>query len=141
MRRGFTLLELSYVIAILAILAALTVPAFDTLLRRARTDEARTNVHAISWAELQYFRDHGTYLACAPTGAIPKVPEAFPTHDPCWKALRLGLAGDVRYRYGVSLDGDSFQVVAEGDLDRDGQTSRFVLHGRDDRLDIQDELE
>ena len=71
MRRGFTLIELCFVIAIIAILAAVTVPAYDVLLRRAHSAEARSMMTAIAHAQLQYQRDHGSYLACAATGEVP----------------------------------------------------------------------
>ncbi len=141
MRRAFTILELSCVLAVIAILSAAAVPVYDVLVRRARADEARTVLHAIAHAELRIFRDQGAYLACAPVGEVPQGPVSFPNAEPCWQALGLRLGGPVRYRYGVALREGSFLATAEGDLDGDGVHSRFTLDGRDLGLTIQDELE
>lgn len=138
---GFTILELSCVLAVIAALTALAVPAFDTLVRRAHVGEARTLVLAIAHAELRHHRDQGRYLACEPQGEIPVRSAPFPNDRPCWQALGIRLGNEVRYRYGVALQGDSFVVTAQGDLDRDGIPSRFTLHGIDLSLQVEAELE
>ncbi len=140
-KRAFTILELCCVVAVIAIVTAMAVPLYDVLVRRARADEARTVLHAIAHAELRHYRDRGGYLECAPEGEIPDGPGAFPSDVPCWRELGVQVSGEVRYRYAVRLEDDSFVVTAEGDLDRDGLASLFTLHGRDLGLDIRDELE
>lgn len=52
MRRGFTLLELCFVITLIGLLAAVTVPAYDVVHRRALALEAPTMLEAISNAEM-----------------------------------------------------------------------------------------
>lgn len=141
MRRGFTILELSYVLAVMTLLAALTVPAYDVFYRRARAEEARSMLAAIAHAELRHYRDRGAYLACAGGGEVPSGPAAFPNETACWKALGLELTGEVRYRYSVELAEGTFVAVAEGDLDADGVTSRFRWNGRTSVLDVERELE
>lgn len=140
-RRAFTILELCAVVAVIAVITAAAVPVYDVLVRRARADEARTVLHAIAHAELRHFRDRGGFLACAPGGEVPDGPGSFPSDEPCWRELGIQLSGDVRYRYGVTLQDGSFLVTAEGDLDRDGQTSLFTLRGQDLSVDVRDELE
>jgi prepilin-type N-terminal cleavage/methylation domain-containing protein len=140
-RRGFTIIELSFVLAVMAILVGLTVPTYQFLVHRARADEARTTVHAIAHAELQYHRDHRRYLPCEDGAAIPRGPARFPNDKACWEQLGIRLDGPVRYRYQVKQDGDSFTVLAEGDLDGDGRSSLFSLAGRDLQLTVKDELE
>jgi type II secretory pathway pseudopilin PulG len=129
MRRALTLVELCFTIAVLAVLAALAVPAYRLTLHRAWAAEAPIGLRAIADAELRYFRDHGAFLACAPEGPVPSPTGLFPADEPCWQALGMRLEGDLRYRYGVTLDGGAYTVVAEGDLDRDGVASRYVLTG------------
>lgn len=140
-QRGFTLLELCYVLAIIAMLAAITAPVYDVLLRRSYAAESRAVLHAIAHAELQHFRDRGSYVACGPFGEVPDGTAAFPAAEACWKALGIRTDGAVRYRYGVTLTEGGFEVTAEGDLDGDGETSRLTLSSQDLHLEIVDELE
>jgi prepilin-type N-terminal cleavage/methylation domain-containing protein len=128
---GFTLIELSYVLALIALLAAFTVPAYDSVYRRAHVAEVRAMIHAIAHAELRQQRDRGGYVPCGPFGDVPTDPVAFPVEQPCWKLLGIAPEGPVRYRYGVVIQDDTFVVTAEGDLDGDGVLSTFVLDGRD----------
>ena len=138
--RAFTLIELSYVLVIISLLTAVTVPAYDLLVRRAQAAEATSMVHAIASAERQRYRDQGAYLACPAEGDVPALPRAFPA-APCWEALGIRVTDPVRYRYSVALEGDSFVVTAEGDLDRDGVAARYTLRGRDLHLDVVEPLE
>ncbi len=141
MQRGFTLIELCYVLAVMGALAALTVPAYDVLLRRAEAAEAGAVVQAIAHAEHQHFRDRGSYLACGPFGDVPSAPAVFPAEEACWKALGISLEGTTNYRYGVELVDGSFAVTAEGDLDGDGVVSSFRMFGRDGQLRSAEPLE
>ena len=134
--RGFTLIELAFVLTIIAALAAVTVPAYEIVLRRAEAAEADAMLHGIAQAQLRYWRDHGEYLACPAEGPIPIEPVAFDADRPCWKALGVQADGPVRYRYGVDLADGSYTVVAEGDLDGDGYTSRFEVSGRTLRVTL-----
>lgn len=141
-RRGFTVIELSYVLAVIGLLVAITVPAYDGLVKRARADEARTVLAAIADAELRYFREYKTYIACSADQPIPTGPGAlFPNQTPCWQRLGIELWGEVHYRYRVDLEGGTFFVIAEGDLDADGETSKFLWNGRLHQLEVERELE
>ncbi len=143
MRRGFTLIELAFVLAVIGILTALSVPGYRSLVLRPRAAEARMGVEGIADAELRYFRDHGRFVAC------PSMPAATPRGNtarfdgraPGWKELAFSMEGSVRYRYEVVLDGDSFKVLARGDLDGDGVESLYTLRGKDLALSIEGELE
>ncbi len=71
MKRAFTLLELSFVLAIIAGAVALVTPVYETMLLRSRAAEAPEMLQALAHAERGYFRDHGRYLACGPTAPAP----------------------------------------------------------------------
>lgn len=141
MRRGFTILELSCVIAIIALLAALSIPLYETLVFRAQAAEAPAMLRAIAHAELRHFRDRGVFLACDPGGEVPRGAGTFPSAAPCWRELGIGLHGQVRYRYAVTLEGKSFVAKAEGDLDKDGTPGHYTLRGVDMGITAEDELE
>ncbi len=142
-QRGFTLLEIAVVLIAIGTLAALAAPGFVGFLHRTRAAEAREVLEAIAHAQLSHFRDHGTYVACAPSA--PAVPAghqaAFDDRAAGWSQLGFRIDGPVWYRYEVQLRDDSFVAIAAGDLDGDGQPSRFELDGATLTYRIQDELE
>ncbi|HUB05462.1 MAG TPA: prepilin-type N-terminal cleavage/methylation domain-containing protein [Myxococcales bacterium] len=61
-QRGFTLLELMTVVAIVGLLAALAIPNFMRFLSRSRRSEAATNTKAIFTAQKSYFGNNQAYI-------------------------------------------------------------------------------
>lgn len=62
-RRGFTLIELLVVVAIIGILAAIAIPAYLGVQRKAAREEAHSNLTQIKSLEEQYFQEYGCYRA------------------------------------------------------------------------------
>ncbi len=73
--KGFTLIELMIVVAIIGILAAIAIPNFLTYQARARQAEARTNLGSLFTTETAYFGEWSTYttdlvaMGYTPTGS------------------------------------------------------------------------
>ncbi|MBN2493558.1 MAG: prepilin-type N-terminal cleavage/methylation domain-containing protein [Deltaproteobacteria bacterium] len=69
--RGFTLVELMVVVAIVGILAAVAIPSFLGYIKDARLSEAIENVQSIMVAEQAYYNNHHQYTTalgwCPPT--------------------------------------------------------------------------
>ncbi len=136
MQRGFTLLELSAVLAIMAAMVATGVVTYSAHIRAAHTSEAVSNVRLLA----DLVRSHpGGPVACAPSP--PEVPRARPAP---WvpsagcRALGFSPVGHTRFQYSVQVPGpagSAFAVVAAGDLDGDGEYSRFML--RADRVELE----
>ena len=98
-RRGFTLVELAFVLAVLSILVGISVPGYQQVLRYARTSEARSMLQALHHAEVVYQRDHGAVLECPAPAEEPIPLTAVPfVSRPCWRALGFKVEGPVRYR-------------------------------------------
>jgi len=70
-KKGFTLIELMIVVAIIGILAAIAIPNFMKFQAKAKQSEAKTNLGAIYVAQVAYFSNTNTY---ANTIAAPVAP-------------------------------------------------------------------
>ena len=60
-QRGFSLIELMIVVALIGILAAIAIPNFLTYQARAKQSEAKMNLAAIHTAEVIYFAEKNAY--------------------------------------------------------------------------------
>ena len=72
-QKGFTLIELMIVVAIIGILAAIAIPNFLRFQAKSKQSEAKTNLGGIFTAEISYFGEHNfmgnfSQIAWAPTG-------------------------------------------------------------------------
>jgi type IV pilus assembly protein PilA len=153
-KRGFTLIELMIVVAILGILAAVAIPAFINYMRRAKTSEATMNVDRIYEGGITYFEaEHvrrgvaGTILMrCLPpaAGPTPTAPPSAQKYNAssaavefaasaAWKALDFAMGDNFYYQYqmlssdacGTASTGQTFYARARGDLDDDSTLSLF----------------
>src|SRR2546422_8912997 len=59
--RGFTLIELMIVVAIIGILAAIAIPNFMTYQAKARQSEAKVNLGGIFTTATSYFAENNTF--------------------------------------------------------------------------------
>jgi type IV pilus assembly protein PilA len=62
-QKGFTLIELMIVVAIIGILAAIAIPNFLQYQMKSRQTEARTNLSGIKTSELAFNGERGCFLA------------------------------------------------------------------------------
>lgn len=69
-QKGFTLIELLITMAILGILAAIAIPAYNGYITTARMSEAQNNLAALRLAEEEFFLENNEYFEGATTGAI-----------------------------------------------------------------------
>ena len=64
LKKGFTLIELMIVVAIIGILAALAIPNFIRFQARSKQSEAKANLKSLFTAERSYYQEHDTYSTC-----------------------------------------------------------------------------
>jgi type IV pilus assembly protein PilA len=66
--KGFTLIELMIVIAIIGILAAIAIPQFSAYRRRSYNSAAKSDARNIATAQEAYYVDNSTY--CSTIGTL-----------------------------------------------------------------------
>jgi type IV pilus assembly protein PilA len=138
-RKGFTLVELMIVVAIIGILAAIAIPNFLSFRLKAKTSEAKSNLGAIRSTEVAYFAEWNWYVGNqtdvplgARTGRADKVPWIPSTR---FSVIGFAPEGAVFYDYALvsnAIYSDSTVVQgltmnAIGDLDADSVLNTFYL--------------
>lgn len=78
--KGFTLIELMIVVAIIGILAAIAIPNFMTYQAKARQSEAKVGLGGIFTSAVSYFAEFSTYAAPSAT-AIGYAPSGTPRYS------------------------------------------------------------
>jgi len=71
---GFTLIELMVTVAIVAILAAVALPAYNNYVTRAKIVEATSALLAMRTKMEQYFQDNRSYVGACTAGTVAPLP-------------------------------------------------------------------
>ncbi len=69
--KGFTLIEIMVVIAIVAILAAIAIPQFAAYRTKSYNAALKSDAHALANIQEAYFTEHGTYASTTGSILIP----------------------------------------------------------------------
>ena len=127
--KGFTLIELMIVVAIIGILAAIAIPNFLRFQLKSKSSEGKVNLAAIRTAEESYLAEYGVYVAALPSppaGSVGPQKIPFVLGDPPgfgFDALGWSPEGDVFFEYDTVLAGPTQQgytATARADIDGDG---------------------
>ena len=105
---GFTLIEMMIVIAILAIVSAIAIPAYTGYIETARMTEAKNNIAALKLAEEEYFLEKNAYFYDTSNDNANLASAS----GNLWSAAPG--EGGVNFTYTVSGSGNSFSITATG---------------------------
>jgi type IV pilus assembly protein PilA len=83
-QKGFTLIELMIVVAIIGILAAIAIPNFLQYQMKSRQSEAKTNLQAIKTSEVSFQSERGCYVGIATEVGQPAAAPAVKTAPWPW---------------------------------------------------------
>lgn len=155
-KRGFTLIELMIVVAIIAFLAVVSVPSFMKFLAKAKRAEAYMNLSSLYAAQKAYFAEHGKYTdVINGQGGLGWKPEGYNGGGKNEKfyytyGFATGTEG-VNYFTGkletpssnlsaAKIAPDGFVIVAAGDIDGDGVADILTVDQNNNITVVQDDL-
>lgn len=131
-KRGFTLIEMMIVVAIIALLATIAIPNYINFQYRAKTSEAKVNLGAMRTCEEAYKAEENTYIdAPVNPASIPSATRVDwdDTITTGWVDMGFEPVGDLYYQYQVTGSSTTeFIGWARGDLDGDGTNSVYSIN-------------
>jgi prepilin-type N-terminal cleavage/methylation domain-containing protein len=140
-RRGFTLIEMMIVVAIISVLAAVAIPLFKESQLQAKLSEAYLNRDGIFTQSTLYVEQDDSQAAWLtpsdqPAGSLGKKLRTWDFNDPDWRKLGWAPDGQVRctYRYALNPTDTNENLNVYCDIDGDGDV--LTIYGQRNTVNI-----
>ena len=147
--KGFTLVELMIVVAIIGAIAAIAIPAYMSFVHRAKTSEATMSLRKIYDGSVTFFnKGHsfppsdaegtpGIRRLCFAGASVKFTPTSDTWSARTWRMLDFSIEEPFNFHYSYVSDGEegpgaTFTARVNGDLDCDGTLSTFERVGQAD---------
>lgn len=140
-QKGFTLIELMIVVAIIGILAAIAIPNFLRFQARAKQSEAKTNLKAAFTAEKSYYAEKDTYIDMTTAGFAPEAGNRYTYFDGTVTIQNQIPAGVL---HAAAAQGEvnptTFLISANSNIDTDLDMDTWVMNGLNNLANIANDV-
>ncbi len=130
--KGFTLIELMIVVAIIGILAAIAIPNFMTYQAKSRQSEAKVGLGGIFTTATSFFAENGTF-SVVPSG-LGYAPAGSPKYTFSYNGLQINTVGTATICNGVTTvipaaaTASAFTAGARGNIDGDNTCDEWTIN-------------
>lgn len=120
--KGFTLIELMIVVAIIGILAAIAIPRFADLIKKAKEGGTKGNLGAIRSALSVYYSDNeGKYPGASADGADANLNILVPTYLDAFPTVKTGRGEHADVSSVHAYRGTTYDSKGDATITDDGQ--------------------